>query len=214
MWSTLRNFSFYFVPVLLTVEISHYLLEWLMKRNNAKEDISKLIIFPDPGYLCSQGLNGSVCRNKSCKFIHEQTSLEILLTYLRSAKRRLDICVYLISSHILVEEVLKCHENGIKIRVITDLSNTGEEHGQINSQIGRLRRNGIPVRCNSSSFWMHHKFAIVDEQLLITGSFNWTNQAIMGNNENIIITNNKNFVTPLRKEFNILWTKYDPKHVL
>ena len=36
---------------------------------------------------------------------------------------------------------------------------------------------------------MHHKFAIIDGKKLISGSFNWTMQAAMGNYENVMITN-------------------------
>uniref|UniRef100_A0A8C6TDR9 small monomeric GTPase n=1 Tax=Neogobius melanostomus TaxID=47308 RepID=A0A8C6TDR9_9GOBI len=35
---------------------------------------------------------------------------------------------------------------------------------------------------------MHHKFAVVDGNLLITGSLNWTLTAVQGNMENLIIT--------------------------
>jgi len=35
---------------------------------------------------------------------------------------------------------------------------------------------------------MHHKFCIIDNQIVFTGCFNWTNNAENKNNENIQIT--------------------------
>jgi cardiolipin hydrolase len=34
---------------------------------------------------------------------------------------------------------------------------------------------------------MHHKFVIIDNKVLITGSLNWSAHGVNNNNENIII---------------------------
>jgi cardiolipin hydrolase len=39
---------------------------------------------------------------------------------------------------------------------------------------------------NNFRLHMHHKFAIIDKIVLLTGSFNWTAQAVNGNQENLI----------------------------
>lgn len=56
---------------------------------------------------------------------------------------------------------------------------------------------------------MHHKFAIVDKKLLITGSANWTIQAFFGNCENIIVLNEPGLVKSFLQEYERLWSKYD-----
>ena len=35
---------------------------------------------------------------------------------------------------------------------------------------------------------MHHKFALIDNQILLNGSFNWTERAVWENCENLVIT--------------------------
>lgn len=52
---------------------------------------------------------------------------------------------------------------------------------------------------------MHHKFVIVDEEILITGSTNWTMSAFFGNFENILVTNQSSLVGPFLKEFDRMW---------
>ncbi|KAK0056514.1 mitochondrial cardiolipin hydrolase [Biomphalaria pfeifferi] len=90
------------------------------------------------------------------------------------------------------------------MRIITDkdqLSSPG-------SKIWNLRKEGIPVRVNDSSFLMHHKFVIVDEKILINGSFNWTYQAITGNKENVIITDDISVTSLFKAEFQRLWDEF------
>jgi cardiolipin hydrolase len=57
---------------------------------------------------------------------------------------------------------------------------------------------------------MHHKFVIVDNILIANGSFNWTRQAITGNRENVVITNEPQIVRNFCDEFEKLWIEYDP----
>ena len=52
---------------------------------------------------------------------------------------------------------------------------------------------------------MHHKFAIVDSNKVITGSYNWTRTGSEVNNENIVITDNETIVDAFIKEFGTLW---------
>lgn len=58
---------------------------------------------------------------------------------------------------------------------------------------------------------MHHKFLIIDNRILITGSFNWTRQAIVGNNENLIVTTHPKLLPAYLSEFERLWIMFDPK---
>lgn len=69
---------------------------------------------------------------------------------------------------------------------------------------------GICVRCDRTSVHMHHKFAVVDERLLITGSLNWTQTAVQRNKENILITEDPELVQPFVKEFQRLWLNNNP----
>lgn len=68
------------------------------------------------------------------------------------------------------------------------------------------RVKGIKVRMKKSEYLMHHKFAIVDKELLLTGSVNWTMQGFFGNWENVVVSNQPGLVLPFVKEFDRMWT--------
>lgn len=52
---------------------------------------------------------------------------------------------------------------------------------------------------------MHHKFVIIDNNILITGSTNWTMAAFFGNFENLMVTNESRLVKPFINEFENIW---------
>jgi phosphatidylserine/phosphatidylglycerophosphate/cardiolipin synthase-like enzyme len=65
----------------------------------------------------------------------------------------------------------------------------------------------LDATCNSKSF-MHHKFAVVDDQLVINGSYNWTKGARFENKENLTLTNSPKAVQGFKGEFERLWAEF------
>ncbi|KAL8583286.1 hypothetical protein ACOMHN_043063 [Nucella lapillus] len=108
----------------------------------------------------------------------------------------------------LVGIIRTMHQRGLAVRVITDV----EQENISGSQIWTLRKAGIEVRTDRSSFFMHHKFVLVDGRLLINGSFNWTRTAITGNQENVFVTSHSKVVRAYQEEFDKLWEQFHPKN--
>ena len=69
---------------------------------------------------------------------------------------------------------------------------------------------GIPIKTNDQiRNLMHNKFAVIDNSVVITGSFNWSNQAVNYNQENILIIENKILAERYSNEFNKIWNKFE-----
>ncbi|XP_013063678.1 uncharacterized protein LOC106052778 [Biomphalaria glabrata] len=178
-------------------------------RKNESERLSKsslqVLFFPDKKIACNSFfLSSSGCLRDNCQYSHEKTSLSELYKHMTACQTSMDICVYVITCKGLADILSDLYKNGVKMRIITDkdqLSSSG-------SKIWNLRKEGIPVRVNDSSFLMHHKFVIVDEKILINGSFNWTYQAITGNQENVIITDDIAVTSLFKAEFQRLWDEF------
>jgi len=172
-----------------------------------KTNITKVLFFPDKNITCKAYLNGIQCKTKYCGYSHDVTSLSVLVETLLAAKHSIDVCVFTISSQDLADILIRKHNEGIIVRIITDY-----EKMDLNcSQVEQFRSNGIQVRHDKTSYFMHHKYAIIDNQVLINGSFNWTRQAITGNQENLIITEITELVNPYRLQFKKLWNVYKPE---
>lgn len=52
---------------------------------------------------------------------------------------------------------------------------------------------------------MHNKFVIVDDALVVNGSYNWTKGARFDNRENLTLTNAPKAVQEFKAEFEKLW---------
>jgi phosphatidylserine/phosphatidylglycerophosphate/cardiolipin synthase-like enzyme len=53
---------------------------------------------------------------------------------------------------------------------------------------------------------MHNKIFIIDEKIVVTGSYNFTAKANDDNSENSLIVNNKEFTDRYIKEFNEIYS--------
>jgi phosphatidylserine/phosphatidylglycerophosphate/cardiolipin synthase-like enzyme len=112
-----------------------------------------------------------------------------------------DVCVFTITDDRISGPILDAHHRGVKIRVLTD----NDKALDPGSDIDRFHEAGIPIRVDRTEFHMHHKFAIFDTSILITGSYNWTRGAADQNQENFIVTPDPHLITCFQGEFERLW---------
>lgn len=73
-------------------------------------------------------------------------------------------------------------------------SNTGDEYD-------RLRQAGLDVRLDGNPRNMHHKVIIIDEQIVITGSYNFSQSAEKNNDENLLVIHNPLIASQFLDEF-------------
>ncbi len=121
-----------------------------------------------------------------------------------AAVRTVDICVFTITDDRISRAIREAHRRGVQVRIVTD----DEKAHDAGSDTLALGRDGVPVRVDDSPFHMHHKFAIFDGRLLLTGSYNWTRGAAENNQENLLVTDDARFVRPFVAEFERLWTQF------
>ena len=78
------------------------------------------------------------------------------------------------------------------------------------SNVYTLASLGIKVKIDDSSrYHMHHKFCVIDKSVVVTGSFNWTDQAVNHNQENLLFIENKELAFKYSNEFEKLWNDFE-----
>ena len=126
---------------------------------------------------------------------------------LSGAERSVDICVFTITDNRISKEILRAHQRKIAVRIITD----NEKAFDRGSDIETLEKAGVPVRVDLTEHHMHHKFAVFDQRIVLTGSYNWTRSADHYNHENILVTDDGRFATAFMHTFETLWKALAPK---
>ncbi|MBW3538898.1 MAG: endonuclease [Planctomycetes bacterium] len=121
-----------------------------------------------------------------------------------AARRSADVCVFTITDDRITSAILDAHRRGVRVRIVTD----DDKSLDAGSDIELLARAGVPVRFDRSPFHMHHKFAVFDAALLVTGSYNWTRAAAEHNEENFILTGDPRLIEPFAELFERLWKAF------
>ena len=144
----------------------------------------------------------SICE---CHFFPDGSNEHKVVNMLRTCKKSLDIAIYTFTLDSIVKAVIEVFNRGIPIRIICD--NEMEKHST--SKIKKLAASGIICKTDNTRYYMHHKFAVIDNSVVVTGSFNWSSQAVNHNQENILFYENKTIAQQYTEQFNKMWNNYN-----
>ena len=122
------------------------------------------------------------------------------------AQSSVDVCVFTITDNEIAEAIAGAHNRGVRVRIITD----DDKATDTGSDIVRLEDHGLEVRTDMSPHHMHHKFAIFDQSILLTGSYNWTRSAARDNEENVVVIGDAYLLKKFQTLFEELWEKFAP----
>lgn len=90
---------------------------------------------------------------------------------------------YSFTSRPIAEALLRANQRGVVVHVILDRSQRTEKY----SSADFLVNSGMPVLIDARHAIAHNKIMVLDGEVVITGSFNFTNQAERENAENLLI---------------------------
>jgi cardiolipin hydrolase len=136
-----------------------------------------------------------------CYFSPGDDCENAIVSCIRNAKHSVKICVFTISENVISDAIVKAHKKGISVKIITD----NDKLNDMGSDIRMLSKAGVRTRIDQSASHMHHKFCLVDKEVLLTGSYNWTKSAADRNQENILVTEDPKMVKSYLSEFEKLW---------
>ena len=140
-----------------------------------------------------------------CHFFPNPSNEKYILNILQSCTKTLDVAIFSLTRNSISNCLVNAKKRGIKVRCIAD-DECVKNYG---SDIYTLAANDIDCKTDDQpKYHMHNKYAIIDNSVIVTGSFNWTTQAINNNQENILIYENKEIAEQYTQEFNRLWEQF------
>lgn len=129
-----------------------------------------------------------------------------IIKNINQAEAFINIAMYIFTDREIALPLIKAQERGVKIRLYLDKDQVDYQY----SQSRFLVQKGIKTRISTNNYIMHNKFAIIDNRLLLTGSYNWTFSANNRNDENLMVINDPEIIEIFQNQFANLWTnKYN-----
>tara|TARA_Y100000310_G_scaffold343076_1_gene449028 strand:+ start:834 stop:1277 length:444 start_codon:yes stop_codon:yes gene_type:complete len=143
----------------------------------------------------------------STYFSPNRGGAQTVIGFIDRCERTIDAAVYCITHDDISDALIRAHQRGVVVRVITDKTQAAGRW----SDDEKLEEASIPLK-RGGYHWrgsMHNKFIIGDDSAIGTGSFNWTKNADQKNAENFVIIRLRYVVKEYQEEFNKLWNSLD-----
>lgn len=136
----------------------------------------------------------------------DRRAVESVLGFIGKTRQALDVAVYSITHPQIATALLKAHQRGVSVRVLTDKVQAASRY----SMDEMLEIAGIEVRRDREGGSMHLKLAISDGEAVGLGSFNWTRNAERRNREVWAVLRDPATVNRCDREFADAWAANAP----
>jgi phosphatidylserine/phosphatidylglycerophosphate/cardiolipin synthase-like enzyme len=112
--------------------------------------------------------------------------LTTVLRAINDARATIRVQMYTLTLREVISALVRAKQRGVDVRVIVDRSQLHQDRND-SSQVEALASAGIPVLVDTVPGLMHNKVMVVDGELVLTGSFNYTWGAEHWNAENLLM---------------------------
>ena len=131
------------------------------------------------------GATGSLAQPGSIRvyFSPNGGCTDAILAQINQAKTEILIQAYSFTIQPIAQALIRAQKRGVKISAVLDKSNRSQQY----SAATFLKNMGIPVFIDDQHAIAHNKIMIIDNRVVITGSFNFTMAAENKNAENLLI---------------------------
>ncbi|MEY3222542.1 MAG: hypothetical protein RLZZ203_1398 [Cyanobacteriota bacterium] len=145
---------------------------------------------------------------------------------LSASTKTVDLALFVFSDQQLANILEERHNQNVQIRALIESQFAYHPYSEVLDMMGfalsdnckyevdnRPWKNpistvGVPILAKGDS--LHDKFAVIDNQTVITGSHNWSEAANNSNDETLIVIENPAIAAHYQREFNRLYGKIKP----
>lgn len=148
--------------------------------------------------------------------------LALINTLLAEARQQVDLALFVLSEQSITQTLGQLHERGVRIRLLADPGFANRSFSEVLDLLGTalpdhrckleahnqpLERplDGVGTPQLASGDKLHHKFAVIDRQRVITGSFNWSPSAAHQNDETLLVIDSPLLAQHFTAEIDRLW---------
>ncbi|KPZ38200.1 phospholipase [Chlamydia psittaci NJ1] len=113
-------------------------------------------------------------------------ALSAVLQTLRTAKKTIRLAMFALTYPPIFEELNEAQKRGVDVKILVD-----KDFAKLSiTQLQALIDSKLKLYTKTTRHRLHHKFAIIDQNILITGSVNWSMSGFCSNTEDMLILDN------------------------
>jgi phosphatidylserine/phosphatidylglycerophosphate/cardiolipin synthase-like enzyme len=130
-------------------------------------------------------------------FAPEDDTAAAIVENIEDAQHRIRFMTFVFTSEEIADAMIERSQAGVTVQGVMEDRNLGSGY----SQYERLRRQVHDVLPDGNPYIMHHKVIIIDDETVITGSYNFTKSAEESNDENVLIIHDPEVAALYVEEF-------------
>jgi phosphatidylserine/phosphatidylglycerophosphate/cardiolipin synthase-like enzyme len=136
-------------------------------------------------------------------FAPEDRVMNQLIPLVGNAQQRVRFMAFSFTHAGLGNAMLERAQAGVDVQGIFETR--GSETAA--SELPHLFCAGLPVRQDGNPGTFHHKVIIIDDAIVVTGSFNFSENADRSNDENVLVVSNQDIARLYLEEFDRRWAE-------
>ncbi|MBS3158655.1 hypothetical protein J4206_05195 [Candidatus Woesearchaeota archaeon] len=142
-------------------------------------------------------------------FCPEDSCATHINTILNSANTSIYFMAFSFTNDLLANTIIMKHNDGLEVKGVYEKSQTNSNIWKEYDYITKTPVNIIP---DTNKYNMHHKVFIIDNSIVVTGSFNPTKSADTKNDENVLIIHSKDIAKEFSEEFSRIFAAANVKN--
>ncbi len=136
-------------------------------------------------------------------FAAEDEVMSYLVPLVEQAQESVTFMAFSFTDDDLGAAMLERAEAGVEVAGIFETRASETEY----SELPMLYCAGVPVRQDGNPSTFHHKVIVIDGEIVVTGSFNFSEGADDSNDENVLIIVNRDVAAQYLAEFDRRWAE-------
>jgi len=143
-------------------------------------------------------------------FCPEDDCLGALVGELSAADESIHCAIYVITLQELADVLIEQRARGLDVKIVMEGDYTGSKYSKhdylVDNGVGVVRKEGEGGEGDEEDWGqMHNKFCVIDGEIVVTGSANWSGNGMFRNDENVVIIRDNKIAEEYEKEFRQLF---------
>jgi phosphatidylserine/phosphatidylglycerophosphate/cardiolipin synthase-like enzyme len=136
-------------------------------------------------------------------FAPENRVIDTIMNEVNQAQRNIRFMAFSFTHTDLGKTLENRAKQGVQVEGVFETRGSETEF----SELRHLFCLGLDVRQDGNNFTMHHKVFIIDTSTVITGSFNFSDNAVRSNDENLLVIKDRDLVAQYLAEYERVKTR-------